>query len=91
MSKTNRLVATTAGASLSAVLIFAYATGPDPRHTGAPGDDQQACATSGCHTGTALNGGGGNVVPPSINFRLLEDFFAAGRSGLVCMCSTEAS
>jgi uncharacterized protein (TIGR03437 family) len=46
-------------------MIFAYATGPDPRHTAAPGDDPQACATSGCHTGTALNGGGGNVV---VNF-----------------------
>jgi uncharacterized protein (TIGR03437 family) len=66
MSTTNRLVATTAGVALSAVLIFAYATGPDPRHTGAPGDDPHACATSGCHTGTALNGDGGHVV---INFQ----------------------
>ena len=62
MSKTNRLVATIACMALSAVLILAYATGPDPRHTGASGDDAQACATSGCHTGTALNGGGGNVL-----------------------------
>jgi hypothetical protein len=36
-----------------------YASGPDPRNTGAPGD--QTCARSGCHTGTSLNGGGGNV------------------------------
>jgi len=62
MSKTNRLVATIACVALSAVLIFAYATGPDPRHTGAPGDDAQACATSGA----ALNGSGGNVV---VNFQ----------------------
>jgi hypothetical protein len=62
MSKTNRLVATIACVALSAELIFAYPTGPDPRHTGAPGDDAQASATSGCHTGTALNGGGGNVL-----------------------------
>src|SRR5260370_570739 len=41
------------------VLIHAYATGPDPGHTGAPGD--QTCAISGCHVGTALNGGGGSV------------------------------
>src|SRR5260370_34638752 len=41
------------------VLIHAYATGPDPRHTGAPGD--QTCAISGCHVGTALNGGGESV------------------------------
>jgi hypothetical protein len=30
-----------------------------PRYTGAPGDS--TCANAGCHTGTALNGGGGNV------------------------------
>jgi uncharacterized protein (TIGR03437 family) len=40
-------------------LLYSYASGPDPRHTGAPGD--QTCAQSGCHTGTSLNGGGGNV------------------------------
>ncbi len=42
-------------------LLWAHSAGPDPRHTAAPGDDQQACATSGCHVGTLLNGGGGNV------------------------------
>ena len=31
-------------------------------------------------------GGGGNVVPTSINFRLLENFFAAGGSRLVRLC-----
>jgi len=36
--------------------------GPDPRYTGAPGDDPLACSSSGCHTGTPLNGGGGNVT-----------------------------
>jgi hypothetical protein len=40
-------------------LLYSYASGPDPRHSGAPGD--QTCAQSGCHTGTSLNGGGGNV------------------------------
>ena len=40
-------------------VLFSYATGPDPRYTGAPGDS--TCATGGCHTGTALNGGGGGV------------------------------
>ncbi|HLJ50117.1 MAG TPA: choice-of-anchor V domain-containing protein [Bryobacteraceae bacterium] len=49
------------GLAVIPVLIYAYSTGPDPRHTAAPGDDPQACATSGCHTGTPLNGGGGNV------------------------------
>ncbi|MBL8211562.1 MAG: hypothetical protein JNK87_12650 [Bryobacterales bacterium] len=42
------------------LLVWAYAGGPDARHTGAPGD--QTCATAGCHTGTAVNGGPGNVA-----------------------------
>ena len=41
------------------VLIYAYASGPDPRYTGAPGDNAAACTF--CHTGTALNGGGGSI------------------------------
>ena len=40
------------------VLVYSYATGPDPRYTGAPGD--QTCVA--CHSGTALNGGGGSVT-----------------------------
>lgn len=47
---------------MAATLIYGYATGPDPRHTGAPGDDPKACASSGCHVGTAVNGGGGSVA-----------------------------
>ena len=39
--------------------LYSYATGPDPRYTGAPGD--ATCANAGCHTGTSLNGGGGSV------------------------------
>ena len=42
------------------VLIYAHKFGPDPRHTGAPGDT--TCTDSQCHVGTPLNGGGGNVV-----------------------------
>lgn len=45
------------GLGILPLIIYAYATGPDPRHTGAPGD--QTCAR--CHLGTALNGGGGGV------------------------------
>jgi uncharacterized protein (TIGR03437 family) len=41
------------------ILLFAFSVGPDARHTGAPGD--RTCATSGCHTGTAVNAGGGRV------------------------------
>ena len=40
-------------------VLYSYATGPDPGYTGAPGDS--TCVNFGCHTGTALNGGGGNV------------------------------
>src|SRR3954462_8446206 len=49
----------------SVVLLYAYATGPEPRHTAAPGDDKLACTTSGCHTSFPLNSGGGKV---EINF-----------------------
>jgi uncharacterized protein (TIGR03437 family) len=40
-------------------LLWAYSTGPDPEHTGAPGE--QTCAQSGCHIGTALNSSNGKV------------------------------
>jgi uncharacterized protein (TIGR03437 family) len=43
------------------LLLYAYATGPEPRHTAAPGDDKLACTSSGCHNTFALNVGGGNV------------------------------
>jgi uncharacterized protein (TIGR03437 family) len=46
--------------SVIPVLIYAYAGGPEPRHTGAPGD--QTCAMAGCHTGTAVNSPNGNVT-----------------------------
>jgi uncharacterized protein (TIGR03437 family) len=36
--------------------LLAYEYGPDPRYTGAPGDNQLACAASGCHTGLAAGG-----------------------------------
>lgn len=46
------------------VVIYANSSGAFPnstgRVTGAPGE--QTCAQSGCHTGTAVNGGGGNVA-----------------------------
>src|ERR1041385_8173918 len=46
-------------------LLYAYASGPDPRATGAPGDVNaypMACASSGCHFGTPLNSAGGKVA-----------------------------
>jgi len=44
------------------IVLWAHASGPDPRNTGGPGDNDNACAQSGCHTGTALNQGGGNIA-----------------------------
>src|SRR5215472_7506691 len=58
MTRTHRIFIAAVSGALP-VLLYSYATGPDPRNTGAPGD--QTCARSGCHTGTALNGGGGSV------------------------------
>ena len=46
----------------SVVLLYAYSSGPEVRHTAAPGDDPLSCTTAGCHNGTPLNGGGGNVI-----------------------------
>jgi uncharacterized protein (TIGR03437 family) len=45
-------------AAVVPLLIHAFASGPDPGKTGAPGD--QTCIQGGCHVGTA-NSGPGNV------------------------------
>lgn len=42
-------------------LVWAFSSGPDPRSDGGPGGSSAACAQSGCHVGTAVNGGGGKV------------------------------
>jgi uncharacterized protein (TIGR03118 family) len=39
--------------------MYAYSTGPDPRYSGAPGDNGGACTF--CHRGQALNSGQGSV------------------------------
>ena len=45
------------------LLVWAFSSGPDAKSTAAPGDNSPlSCAAAGCHTGTALNGGGGNVA-----------------------------
>ena len=53
-------------AVLVPIALLAYEYGPDPRYTGAPGDNQLACASSGCHTsspaGGPINVGGGSVT-----------------------------
>ncbi len=70
MQRNRKLYIAKAAAILSVVpmLIYAYKNGPDPRLTNGPGD-AGTCTRSGCHTGTALNGGGGTLLitaePPS--------------------------
>jgi uncharacterized protein (TIGR03437 family) len=44
--------------TLIPLFLWAFSFGPDPGHTGAPGESD--CTQ--CHTGTALNGGGGSVT-----------------------------
>jgi uncharacterized protein (TIGR03437 family) len=41
------------------LLLWAFSAGPDAGKAGVPGES--TCTESGCHTGTALNGGGGSV------------------------------
>ncbi|MDP9053338.1 MAG: hypothetical protein M3N93_03425 [Acidobacteriota bacterium] len=44
----------------------AYEYGPDPRYTGAPGDNKTACVSSGCHQGVVNSGTGGvRIVLPN--------------------------
>ena len=45
--------------SLCCGVLQAHSAGPDPRYSGAPGDNSGACAS--CHRGQALNSGPGNV------------------------------
>ena len=59
----HRVIAIGSGLLICAAIIHAHKDGPDPRRTGAPGD--QTCATADCHGGTP-NTDGGNVV---VNFQ----------------------
>ena len=61
----NQVITIVASVVACAAIIHAYAEGPLPRYTAAPGDNPLACASATCHVGTPLNGGGGNVV---VNF-----------------------
>ena len=70
MSRKNRIFAGLSAVLLiSAALLYAHAAGPDPWHTGAPGDTPNACDIPQCHLDPTkpvpVNGGGGNVV---VNF-----------------------
>ncbi|MBK7929480.1 MAG: IPT/TIG domain-containing protein [Bryobacterales bacterium] len=46
-------------AAVVPIMILGFAGGPDPRHTGAPGD--QTCAASGCHVGAGNPTAGSGV------------------------------
>jgi len=64
MSGRSKLAGVCVGIALgAAALLYAHSTGPDPRHTGAPGDT--TCADSKCHDSGKVNTGGGNVA---VNF-----------------------
>ena len=60
-----KFVAATCATLSAAFILFAYAFGPDAHHTAVPGPTaattETSCNASGCHEGTPLNGGGGNV------------------------------
>jgi uncharacterized protein (TIGR03437 family) len=62
----NRITNLLLAAMLLPTLTFAYEYGPDPRYTGAPGDNPLACSNMGCHTGLPaggpLNAYGGAVI-----------------------------
>ena len=53
-------------AAMVPMLLYAFASGPDPRYTAAPGDNPMACANAGCHSGLAkggpINAAGGAVT-----------------------------
>jgi uncharacterized protein (TIGR03437 family) len=66
MSRKYKMMVAIGVGLLGAAILFAFSEGPDPWHTGAPGDDPLSCTSATCHVGTKLNGGGGNVV---VNFQ----------------------
>src|SRR5260370_7013203 len=52
------------------ILLWAYEYGPDPGHSGVPGE-LGTCATAGCHTGTAndpANKGSVSVTFPAMTY-----------------------
>ena len=59
---------------LKGAQVKASAGGPDPRSTGAPGE--QTCAASACHLGSPVNSGGGSVTLSGIpaNYTLNQEY-----------------
>ena len=54
----SRAIAISATVGVSVAVLLAKYAGPDPRYTGAPGDNPTACIYTGCHVGTPNSGGG---------------------------------
>ena len=53
---TGKKIVYTFVAAMVPTLLLAFSSGPDARHTAAPGDDPLGCATAGCHTGSVKGG-----------------------------------
>jgi uncharacterized protein (TIGR03437 family) len=51
--------------AIAPIILYAYETGPDQGYTAAPGDNQTACQSSGCHTGTLNTGPGSVKITPA--------------------------
>ncbi len=49
------------------LILYASASGPEPASNADPYGSTDACARSGCHVGTAVNGGGGRIAFTSLN------------------------
>ena len=86
----NNVIGACAAIALStAVLIYAHSTGPDPRHTGAPGDT--TCADSTCHDGAGVgvvNAGGGSLV---VNFPNAGTYTPGGAPETFTIVITDAA
>ena len=57
-------------------LVYAYEYGPDAGAAGVPGENG-SCSQIGCHTGTAVNAGGGSV---SVALPAGSDLYARDRA-----------
>jgi len=76
-------------AAMVPMLLYAFATGPDPRYTAAPGDSPLACASAGCHTGSAkggpINAAGGAVTAAFSD----GSFYTPGKSVTITVTVTD--
>ena len=62
MDRRRKILITKFAVVLSVPLaLWAFKSGPDAHHTAVPGTGEQSCNIFGCHIGTGLNAGGGNV------------------------------